>query len=162
MLLTLEVSSRIVSSRMIQVHLILLGQSMGLVHNICEKPSGALLATGVRCVPGVQSTTHIDIVGRNWRYYFQKRRKIQAAACSVPDKGSILHLRVLASYDAISDMGLFQLKFKAFTIEFAQSVVHLQGGCYQDGNLRILESILPFIILCKNLKIIIFLLISQT
>ncbi len=42
-----------------------------------------------------------------------------------------------------------------------QQPQHHQGGCYQDGILRILESILPSISLCKNLKIIIFLPISE-
>ena len=42
-----------VSSRIIQVHLVLLVYSMGLVHKISEKPRGALLATGVPCAPGV-------------------------------------------------------------------------------------------------------------
>ncbi len=42
-----------------------------------------------------------------------------------------------------------------------QQPQHHQGGCFQDGNLRILESILPSISLCKNLEIVIFKLISQ-
>ena len=37
-----------------------------------------------------------------------------------------------------------------------QQPQHHQGGCYQDGNLRILESIHSCICLCKNLKIVIF------